>query len=193
MDATKCQKPVNNPLFTGAIPRDPSLIFVAGIVGVPWQDIQSSTDKDGNPVHGQRKPPLSDRGADDREQDLGQDPRDVRIHPNNGGPVRAVGHSDAGVVGARAAVGTAQGNPTGLRPNNAPAFGDPGANAINGHEWNANANGNADLQYACIFKLQQARRTARQRPRTARRTPATARPISRNRATPIRSARQTPA
>jgi hypothetical protein len=38
----------NNPLYAGG--RDPSSVFLAGIVGVPYQAIASTTDKNGNPL-----------------------------------------------------------------------------------------------------------------------------------------------
>jgi hypothetical protein len=70
LDANKDQKPdiVENPLFKGG--RGADLVFLAGIVGVPWQDIQG--------VHGGRiegRAPLQERRRSDDGEAVGCDPR----------------------------------------------------------------------------------------------------------------------
>ena len=136
---------VANPLYVaaeGKVPRDKSLVFLAGIVGVPWQDIAANvTDaqlnykvyKDidwnlilGSPGDDKTAPtPPTDRLMFETIQDRSQ------IWPNYDHPVI---HGQ-GVL----APSTATGRP----------------NAINGHE--VDIKGKDDLQYACIFQLPQER------------------------------------
>src|SRR5262249_16725190 len=39
-------KLVNNPLYSNAVSRDPSTVFVTAIVGVPWQDLATDDTRD---------------------------------------------------------------------------------------------------------------------------------------------------
>jgi hypothetical protein len=138
--------PANNPLYTDLNcvngkdasnapcspigSRDPSFVFFAGIVGVPWQDIavdpadltkgfKSAKDINDENVW---KTILGD-STNAAAPILPQDPHMIES------------------VGARANIPTAD----------AAATADP----INGHEWDISKNGppNADLQYACVFEL----------------------------------------
>jgi hypothetical protein len=133
---------VPNPLYalsdgeSGAPMRDASMVFLTGIVGVPWQDIaQSPTEAE----------PLQYRSYDQLTQDQvwpvivgdGISPADhlmvESVAPRSG---------ENPVLGAALASTTA-----GYL-----------ANPINGHEWEPNPP--SDLQYACIFPLPEARNCA---------------------------------
>jgi hypothetical protein len=149
-DADGDKKPdiVDNPLFaTGtAVPRDPSLVFVAGIVGVPWQDIATGQKPDGSDypkdeLHYQTATQLTKNGTWDVI--LG------KSNPGNGQPP---------VLPIDALMQESQGPRTGSDGEQPPKpLADPGAgllaNPVNGHEW---LTGTDDLQYACIFKLKSA-------------------------------------
>jgi hypothetical protein len=139
---------VENPLYAanGSAPRDSTLVFLAGIVGVPWQDIATPDSlndpnkltyltyndmvnsnpnrwdlivgrSDTSPPT-QPIDPLMVESIDDRTVKLGSAP-----HP---------------IIGAAGA----------LVPSSST---NPNANQINGHE--TNIAGRDDLQYACIFPL----------------------------------------
>jgi hypothetical protein len=128
---------VDNPLFPKAdraagivSPRTPGSVFIAGIVGVPWQDIardpkdlgqgfktSSAMEKDGtwNVILGDpasHVPPI-----------------DVLMHES---------------IGPRTGTNPITGEATDVTPDT------PLGNSINGHEWNTKGK---DLQYACIFGL----------------------------------------
>ena len=132
---------VINPLFdpgnSGKAPRDPSLVFLTGIVGVPWQDIADEASLNGpgltyltakelaakgrwqlllgTPKPGLGKPPV-----------LPSDPFMIETtEPRSGmNPIAQVSISSADSL-------------------------DPHANAINGHEQHIPQLN--DLQYACTF------------------------------------------
>jgi hypothetical protein len=134
---------VPNPLFGGG--RSPSDVFLAGIVGVPWQDVArrdaggvpdllSGLDALANPVGGlQTSDELVANGT-----------WDVIL----GDPATYVAPDDplmAESVTPR----------TGANPITGDALAPPGAallaNPINGHEYSIPQNDN--LQYACVFPL----------------------------------------
>ncbi|MFZ5894382.1 MAG: hypothetical protein ACOY0T_25190 [Myxococcota bacterium] len=136
---------VANPLFVagpGSVPRDKSLVFLAGIVGVPWQDIAV----DPNAAALQYKPY---KGID-WNMLLGT-PGDATTPPQPPGDklmfetvqdrTQIWQNAPHPVIGAAGALApsTATGRP----------------NAINGHE--VNIKKNDDLQYACIFQLPSSR------------------------------------
>ncbi|HEU5073108.1 MAG TPA: hypothetical protein VFU02_03030, partial [Polyangiaceae bacterium] len=139
---------VQNPLFDArgaGNPRDPSLIFLAGIVGVPWQDI-ATEDSLGAPdvleymtapeldSNGRWDVILGDPEAENPEDSaaLPQDPL-MREQPDPRSGMHPVTNEA-------------------VAPETST---DPGANSINGHEFVNTDNG--DLQYACIFPLAEAR------------------------------------
>lgn len=128
---------VDNPLFPKAdraaglnAPRTPELVYVAGIVGVPWQDIardpkdltagfKTAKDMEGD---GTWDIVLGDASKGQRPKDpLMIESREMRMGTN---PV------------------------TGEATDTTPA--SPLGNSINGHERNTEGR---DLQYACIFDL----------------------------------------
>lgn len=130
---------VPNPLFsdltgTGARPRSPANVLLAGILGVPWHDLadeQSLSD------------PNSIRYLSARE--LTEKDRWSWLLPSAAGPpVDPL---------MRESVLPRQGTqPATLVPLVLPD--GPGVHPVNGHEWNT---GNRDLQYACIYPLAKPR------------------------------------
>lgn len=139
---------VQNPLFDvrdASSPRDQSLVFLAGIVGVPWQDIANDASlADATRLEYLSAPELSATGRWDL----------------------ILGHPEADNPAAEASLPVdplmrEQSNPrSGSHPITGEAVApetstDPGANSINGHEYKNTDNG--DLQYACIFPLSTVR------------------------------------
>jgi hypothetical protein len=129
---------VDNPLFHdprgSASPRDPSLVFVAGVVGVPWQDLAVDP---GDPVHLQLK---------NAEQMLADGTWNLILaDPATGRPPRdpLMIETTAERTGVQPIIGVP------VAPSSAPS---PTQNPINGHE---TALGAAPMepQYACIFDL----------------------------------------
>jgi hypothetical protein len=116
-----------NPMDTDSSIRDPGLVFIAGIIGVPWEDIA-------------RDPADLTKGFKNAEELAVKDANNVSTWDMIlGDPANYVPAKDphmiesiqprAGLPGVTSPVGT-----------------DP----INGHEYTI---ANNDLQYACIFKL----------------------------------------
>ncbi|MEN9580789.1 MAG: hypothetical protein RJA70_3798, partial [Pseudomonadota bacterium] len=156
LDPVRCAEGdrVNNPLFVdlslearkvadpAAVskpPRPASLVFLAGIVGVPWQDVAISAKDTDALVYRSAKPSASSAEQINWDWLLGppsangiQQPQDPlmieQIEPRNGvnpATQQALAGPEAGLL----------------------------ANAINGHEWNVAQK--RDLQYACIFELKE--------------------------------------
>jgi hypothetical protein len=113
-----------------ASPRDPSFVFFAGIIGVPWQDIAvDPTDL----TKGYKT--ATDLNNDNVWKTIIGDPTASPTIP----PV------DLHMIEAN------QPRP-GLASIDSAS---PNADPINGHEWDISQNGppNADLEYACVFNL----------------------------------------
>jgi len=145
----------DNPLFTGG--RLPSLVFLGGIIGVPWQAIQADKDANGRPIAANNlrfktyKELTADRVWD-------------QILGSPGVAWRAASGSLPEVTGSPGIP------PTMPQMVESPQFPRPGitvGNAINGRDYDttqgtATQTGAApradDLQYACIFPLGDARR-----------------------------------
>ncbi len=138
---------VTNPLFVGT--RTPAMVFLAGILGVPWHDIARQTangtpdllqglDLDANPVGGVQS------GA----QLTANDTWDIIL----GDPAAWVDALDPLMSESFAAR-------SGTNPITGDAIAPAGAgylaNPINGHEYSNPQQ--SDLQYACIFELPQSR------------------------------------
>jgi hypothetical protein len=156
-DQTNCRDANNdrspdlypNPLFQSgtAVPRDASLIFVAGIVGVPYQDLQTTHKPDGSGDYDPAE--LHYRTAQQLVADnvwpviLGDD------NPGNNAP--PVFPTDGLMIESKDVRGGVDGEnpPQPLQGLNGGYL----ANKVNGHEW-ANMDQD-DLQYACIFPLGQ--------------------------------------
>jgi len=144
---------VTNPLYdsgtSGKAPRDPSLVFLAGIVGVPWQDIADDASLAGPGLTYLTSKELADSG---RWQVLLGTP-----NPTDGSaPVPPTDPFMRETVDARSGVnpicaGNKCGVPDAKVSIQPPTSNDPKANIINGHE--QNIPGYDDLQYACIFPL----------------------------------------
>lgn len=128
---------VDNPLFPApnreaglVAPRTKDMFFLAGIVGVPWQDIAkdpkdlSAGFKTSGDMEGDGTWKLILGNAE-----TGEKARDPLMHES---------------VGARAGIQPITGEPLDLTPES------PRGNSINGHERNTHGE---DLQYACIFEL----------------------------------------
>lgn len=135
-------KQVPNPLFIpaeGKSPRDRGLVFLAGIVGVPWQDI---ADDDSLKGPGLRYLTASDIQARGRWDVILGDPKlntnDPPVPPTD--PLM--------IEQPEERMGMNPITKDAIVPSSST---DPKANPINGHE-QANV-GNSDLQYACIFPL----------------------------------------
>ena len=136
---------VRNPLYSdltggGALPRSDSLVFLAGIVGVPWQDL-AVLDEDGDVAEPLRlRVARADAELPEREKLnwnwlLGPDPQATVPQPEDPLMVESVEpRSGTHPVTGEAVAGINAGYM---------------ANSINGHEWNIFDKG--DLQYACIF------------------------------------------
>jgi hypothetical protein len=143
-----CGRPLPNPLYVGG--RTPDRVFLASIVGVPWQAIASSSRSDGAALDPETE--LRFKDADELERDAVW----PQILGSRGLAWRALSGSDD------AAPGT--GSPP-LLPSDpyliestAPRAGISAGNPINGreHETSQSFGGITtadDLQYACIFPL----------------------------------------
>ena len=126
---------VDNPLYsdlrgTGAPVRDPGFVYLAGIVGVPWQDVATPASASG-----------SSELAYLTAREIGTENRWSWLLPDNGAPP-----ADALMIESDAPR-------TGMNPATNAALLPPDATAshpINGHEWNTD---HADLQYSCIYPL----------------------------------------
>jgi hypothetical protein len=125
---------VENPVFRGAggLPlRDPGLVFLAGILGVPWQDVATTESQTGAGLQYLGFEELQAQGR--FELILGNAPSDplmlVSSEPRSG---------THPLLGVPLAPMTSQ---------------NPLENPINGHEY-VNLD-NSDLQYACIFPLEE--------------------------------------
>ncbi len=130
-----------NALFrapTGQSPRDASLVFMLGIVGVPWQDVSREQDFDGSDLEYLAPSELASEGR-----------WDVML----GNPSSNVLPTDPLM---RESVADRTGTHPLLDVAVAPSSStDPTENPINGHEQIISAAD--DLQYACIFPLPSSR------------------------------------
>ncbi|HEY4157320.1 MAG TPA: hypothetical protein VGM29_04450, partial [Polyangiaceae bacterium] len=150
LTGVNCASPVANPLFDVRIngprsdiqPRDPSLIFLGGIIGVPWQDLATSdTLMDPNALAYMSADDLTANGRWDVI--LGDPSASPPVPPSD--PFMYETYLD------RSTLAIAQTNPVTNDSIVADTSTNPRASAINGHEQNVvNAD---DLQYACIFPL----------------------------------------
>jgi hypothetical protein len=129
---------VENPLFAtvpGVARRTKDLVYLAGIVGVPWQDIADDASQAGPGLRYLTASELSSKGRWDVI--VGDSSKNVA--PSD----PFMRESEAPRSGTNPVIGVA------ITPETAM---DPRANPINGHE-QANQGG-GDLQYACTFPLQ---------------------------------------
>jgi len=137
---------VENPLFhasDGKAARDNGLVFLAGIVGVPWQDIANDDSVSGAGLRYLTEAEIEAKGR--WAMILGSPStagtNDPPIPPTDPFMIEQADERAAGVA-----------NPVTMTDKIvASSSTDQQANKINGHE-QANM-GNRDLQYACTFKL----------------------------------------
>jgi hypothetical protein len=133
---------VDNPLFScasgvGCKKRDRSLVFVTGIVGVPWQDLAVDRADLGHAGY-KTAPQLRDDGI---WADIVGDP----LNPAGPVPPRD-SHMIESITPRPGLPGPESG---------------PRADPVHGHEWDPTRDStqpNADLQYACIFDLAPAKK-----------------------------------
>jgi hypothetical protein len=155
---------VQNPLFTDLDPtddvggsRDERLVFLLGLVGVPWQDIarrnaagqpdlQSGIDADGKAIG----------GFQSAGEMLANDTWSLVV----GNPPRY--HAESGALPTDPLMIESITPRSGVHPITGEPVAPPGssqwANGINGHEYTVSQKD--DLQYACIFPLIQPRNCA---------------------------------
>ncbi|HEY6724814.1 MAG TPA: hypothetical protein VI197_12330 [Polyangiaceae bacterium] len=137
-----------NPLFDPrgeGNPRDPSLIFLAGIVGVPWQDIATEASlSDPERLEYMTAPELTASGRWDM----------IIGDPEAENPAAAAALPQDPLMHEQSdpRTGTHPVTNEAIAPESST---DPQANSINGHETVNDDNG--DLQYACIFPLAEPR------------------------------------
>ncbi|MDC0742647.1 hypothetical protein [Polyangium mundeleinium] len=137
---TRSGEIVENPLFPKARPaegvpvvRTPDLVFLAGIVGVPWQDIARDPADLTKGLKNSRQ--LAEDGTWDvilGDPAKGTLPTDPLMHEST-----AARHGQHPITGEQ----------TDMTPES------PLGNTINGHEYDTLGE---DLQYACIFELPEA-------------------------------------
>ncbi|MFZ5891737.1 MAG: hypothetical protein ACOY0T_11840 [Myxococcota bacterium] len=129
-----------NPLFAardGKPERDPKLVFLAGIVGVPWQDIATDATRAGPGLRYLTAKELREKGRWDMilgDPKTGKRPTDPHM-------IESIAPRSGENPLLTAASGGAIAPPTSSSPT---------ASVINGHEQSATE----DLQYACIFELE---------------------------------------
>ncbi|MBK9259512.1 MAG: hypothetical protein IPM54_06700 [Polyangiaceae bacterium] len=130
---------VNNPLFPEAnpkaglvSPRTSGMVFLAGIVGVPWQDVARDPKDLGKGF----------KTSTDMENDGTWDVI-LGIPAENQPPLDPLMRES---TDPRTGTNPITGEQTDVTP------GTPLGNSINGHEWTTQGD---DLQYACIFDLPQ--------------------------------------
>ena len=131
--------PVPNPLYqnleagyvpTGPVRLEASSVFLAGVVGVPWQDLATEAALAASA-------PLKYKPATELNWDLfaPKDDTTAALDP-------LMIEQSAPRTGTHPITGEALAPPTSARL----------ANSINGHEW---LTSNKDVQFACIFSLEQ--------------------------------------
>jgi hypothetical protein len=144
-DSSGAPDVVRNPLFpdpaTASGPvRDPSMVYLLGVVGVPWQTIRATKDTSGGalPAGTLRYRTGAELAADGTWSRVLGDPA-------GSPPVPATDPLMVESVDPR----------TGTTPGTGEALASPSAtylaNSVNGHEWGNIARD--DLQFACIFPL----------------------------------------
>ena len=124
--------------------RDKSLVFLAGIVGVPWQDIAvNPTDLTQGYLTAQQITDMNVWATILGVPQSSQDPTAAPVLPTDPHMIESI----VPRIGPAFPPG-----PPLVQPPSAGANADP----FNGHEWNpaaATPQANADLQYACVFPL----------------------------------------
>jgi hypothetical protein len=133
-----------NPLFPAGSKRTASMVFLAGIVGVPWQDLATKASLAADtPLEYLPFAELSNQGrwklvlGDDDQDAPTAPPGDKLMFETHLDRTTLFGNAPHPLIGSAGA----------LAPSTSVGF----TNTINGHE--ANIVAKDDLQYACIFPL----------------------------------------
>jgi hypothetical protein len=134
------QSPLYKPA-PGKTARDSGLVFLAGIVGVPWQDIADEASLRGAGLRYLTANELTAQGRWDT----------ILGDPNASPPKLPADPLMVETTEDRTTLAIPQMNPITMDPLVASTSTNPTANPINGHE-QVNVKGD-DLQYACTFKL----------------------------------------
>jgi hypothetical protein len=146
---------VRNPLFAGdpgKPVRDPSLVFLAGIVGVPWQDVADDASQAGA---GLVYLTATELAAKSRWSALLGDPKaSPPVPPSDPFMIES--------IAPRTGMNDTAQPPVAIAPYGST---NPHANPINGHEQNIPLMD--DLQYACTFPLGTPRECAKGDPECA--------------------------
>jgi hypothetical protein len=147
---------VPNPLFLdlnteddNSAVRNPGLVFIAGLVGVPWQDIARKNDA-GDPdlLNGKNASGEVVGGFQDGAELVQNGTWDIIL----GDP--SCYHTDPGCLPADPLMIESVNQRSGTNPVTGEPLADgsnPLGNSVNGNEYTVS--GNDDLQYACIFGL----------------------------------------
>jgi len=133
------ENPIYKPAGEGAPPRDPGLVFLAGIVGVPWQDI--STPESLVPNSRELVYLNSEELADGARWPVILGEPYNALDPLDPFMVESIDPRPLGVANPLLPAAT-------ILPPESTTL-----NAINGHEQAVIAAERADLQFACIFPL----------------------------------------
>jgi hypothetical protein len=134
-------KQVPNPIFyapAGQPPRDPSLVFLAGIIGVPWQDVSTTDSWQGRSLTYMTAQQLIDN---QRWPVILGDP-DNDVPPTDPFMIEQIDPRPSGA--ANPLIPSIQIVPP-------PTNGQTASNVLNGHE--QDVPNQDDLQFACIFDL----------------------------------------
>jgi hypothetical protein len=148
LETTGKQVSITNPLYdaqgSGKAQRSPSLVFIAGIVGVPWQDIADDASQTGTGLTYLTADELKAKG---RWADLLGTPTPT---PQYSAPILPSDPFMVESIDPRSGTNPIINVP--IVASNSP---NPIASPINGHE--QNIPNRDDLQYACTFKLKTPR------------------------------------
>jgi hypothetical protein len=139
----------SNPNYPDLEPRgNSSLVFLAGIVGVPWQDIVSDDSLNPNVPTARylSAQEIAQQGIWD--QIVGQPEASPPVPPSDPFMIESIAPREG--VNPRTQIAIS------------PPVPGPGGNLINGHDYRIE--GNSDLQYACIFPLATNRDCANAQP-----------------------------
>lgn len=149
MEGCPASNLVNNPLFVEGRPS--SLVFLGGIVGVPWQPLASDVDANDNPLTDPNV--LRYKSA----PELARDDVWAEILGSPGVRWQPATEASAEVAGSPA---TLPANPL-MIESQFPRAGVTRGNTINGREYSTlDGPTPSDLEYACIFPLPEPRECA---------------------------------
>ena len=140
---TSSGEPVPNPLFAareGEAPRDRGVVFLAGIVGVPWQDLADARSLVGAELTYLTATELATEGRWDV----------ILGDPGANPPIQPLDPWMVETTHDRTTLPIVQSHPITMDFLVPSTSSNPQANPINGHE---HPNVDSELQYACTFPL----------------------------------------